>query len=157
MFKTNVIVFAVIAILGTTSVRATPVDFRQIVPSDWKLLPPEPASSERRFVSPSGDAWLSLYAEPTRIDSIAAHEERLKNRPGEEITYERQGNGWVVVSGFKGNRIFYRKAMLACGNRRWHQLAFEYPAAEKLAFDRFVTRASYALKEYERVGCTSRN
>ena len=36
--------------------------------------------------------------------------------------------------------------MLACGNRQWHHLAFEYPAEEKLAFDRFVTRASYALK-----------
>ena len=70
MFKANVIVFAVTAVLGATSVRATPVDYRQIVPSDWKLLPPEPASSERRFVSPSGDAWLSLYAQPAGIESV---------------------------------------------------------------------------------------
>ena len=44
-------------------------------------------------------------------------------------------------------------SQLACSNRKWHHLAFEYPAEEKLAFDRFVTRASYALKEYEAVGC----
>jgi hypothetical protein len=142
MFKATIIIFAVTAALGATPALATPVDFRQIVPGDWKLLPPDPASSERRFVSPSGDAWLS---------------ERVRNMPGEEITYERQGNGWVVVSGFKGDRIFYRKAMLACGDRQWHHLAFEYPAKEKVAFDRFVTRVSYALKEYEAVGCTGRD
>ena len=157
MFKATIIIFAVTAVLGATSALATPVDFRQIVPGDWKLLPPDPASSERRFVSPSGDAWLSLYAQPARIESVAAHKERVRNVPGEEITYERQGNGWLVVSGFKGDRIFYRKAMLACGDRQWHHLAFEYPAKEKVAFDRFVTRVSYTLKEYEAVGCTGRD
>jgi serine/threonine-protein kinase len=152
MLKTLILAFVVM--LSARAVEAkTPPDFRSIVPSDWTLLPPDKNSHERRFVSPAGDAWLSLYAQPTRLESVSAHMERVKFMPGEEITYERQGQGWLVVSGYKGNRIFYRKAMLACGNRQWHHLAFEYPAEEKRAFDRFVTRASYALKEYELVGC----
>lgn len=152
MFK--VLIFAIVVMLAAPSVEAkTPIDFRQIVPRDWKLLSPDQAWHERRFVSPTGNAWLSLYAQPTRLESVSAHMERVRLMPGEEITYERQGRGWLVVSGYKGNRIFYRKAMLACGNRQWHHLAFEYPAEEKLAFDRFVTLVSYALKEYERVGC----
>jgi hypothetical protein len=61
---------------------------------------------------------------------------------GERITYQRQGAGWIVVSGYHGDRIFYRKAMLACSNHQWHQLTFEYPAPEKREFDVFVTRAS---------------
>ena len=52
-----------------------------------------------------------------------------------------------------GDRIFYRKAMLACGGQVWHHLAFEYPAIQKRAFDLFVTRASYALQAYGQVGC----
>jgi hypothetical protein len=51
------------------------------------------------------------------------------------------------------NRIFYRKTMLACEGRKWHNLAFEYPASDKRAMDEFVTRASYALAAYNRAGC----
>jgi len=129
-------------------------DFRSIVPRDWKLLPGEGKWHERRFVSASGNAWLSLYATPAAGESVRARIAQLAS-PGEQITYQRIGSSWGVVSGYTGNRIFYRKAMLACGNRKWHYLAFEYPAVEKLAFDFFVTRASYALKAYERVGCNS--
>lgn len=128
-------------------------DFRSIVPQDWTLLPPDSKWRGRRFVSPSGDAWLALYARPADSESLRAHMEAVKSGNGERITYEREGRTWIVVSGYRGERIFYRKAMLACGNRRWHHLAFEYPATEKRAFDRFVTRASYALKAYERIGC----
>jgi hypothetical protein len=123
-----------------------------IVPPDWKVLSEDTINHERRFVSPSGDAWLSLYARPPD-ESVEAHLARVRHQDDEQITYERRGGTWIVVSGYKGDRIFYRKAMLACGGRSWHHLAFEYPADQKLAFDQFVTRASYALKEYNQIGC----
>jgi hypothetical protein len=126
-------------------------DYLAIVPPDWKLLS-EDANHERRFVSPSGDAWLSLYARPPE-ESIEAHLERARHHDHERITYERRGANWIVVSGYKGDRIFYRKAMLACSGQSWHHLAFEYPAEQKEAFDEFVTRASYALSAYSQTGC----
>ena len=118
----------------------------------WRLLPADEQTHERRFVSPSGDAWLSLYARPP-IENIEDHMAAVRRGEHERITYERSGRTWIVVSGYKGDRIFYRKAMLACGGRAWHHLAFEYPSDQKLAFDEFVTRASYALKEYNQIGC----
>jgi hypothetical protein len=33
---------------------------------------------------------------------------------------------WLAVSGIKGNKIFYRKAVIACGGKVWHHIAFEY-------------------------------
>jgi hypothetical protein len=71
----------------------------------------------------------------------------------ERVTYERQGGGWVVSSGYRGNRIFYRKAILACHGTKWRHIEFEYPASEKRLFDRFVTRTSFALRAYQDVGC----
>jgi hypothetical protein len=127
-------------------------DYLSIVPRDWTLSPENPETHERRFVSPSGDAWMSLYALPPTHD-IEAHLEGVRNHEYERITYERRGRAWIVVSGYKGDRIFYRKAMLACGGRSWHHLAFEYPAEQRRAFDQFVTRASYALQVYNQVGC----
>jgi hypothetical protein len=76
---------------------------------------------------------------------IAAQLKGLRAVHGGKITYERQGRTWIVVSGFLGNRIFYRKAMLACGGATWHYMEFEYPAAQKRAFDELVTQSSAAL------------
>lgn len=131
----------------------TPSNYFSIVPSNWHLLPDDEQTHERRFLSPSGDAWLSLYARPPGGESIEAHLKDVRRGEHERITYERAGRTWIVVSGYKDDRIFYRKAMLACGGRSWHHLAFEYPADQKRAFDEFVTRASYALKEYNQIGC----
>ena len=127
-------------------------NYLAIVPPGWKLLSEDATRHERRFVSPSGDAWLSLFARPPE-ESIEAHLERVRHHDNERITYERRGATWLVVSGYKGDRIFYRRATLACNGQSWHHLAFEYPANQKLAFDQFVTRASYALAAYNRTGC----
>jgi hypothetical protein len=156
--KTFVVAVFVALLASPALARVSPAvaassDYRAIVPPDWTLLPPDNKWHGRRFVSPSGNAWLALYAKPVEGESVQTHMDEVRSAAGERITYEREGQSWIVVSGFKGDRIFYRKAILACGARRWHHLAFEYPAAEKRAFDRFVTRASYALKSYERVGC----
>jgi hypothetical protein len=126
-------------------------DFRVIAPHDWTLLPPG-KTNERRFVSPRRDAWLSLYASNVR-GPVSSHFHRWGVR-GDRVTYQRQGQGWNVVSGYTAdNRIFYRKTMLACGGQQWHNLEFEYPASDKPAMDGFVTRASYALEAYRTVGC----
>jgi hypothetical protein len=100
-----------------------------------------------RFVSPSGDAWLWYFAVPaTRkaADVPAATE---------QVTYEAGGSDWIITSGYRSDRIFYRRAMLACNNSKWRHIEFEYPAWEKRRFDSFVTRTSFALRAYKELGC----
>ena len=113
-------------------------DYPAVIPHDWTLLPPN---------------WLSLYATP--IDRpISSHLRRWGVGEGDRVTCQRRTEGWTVVSGYTGdNRIFYRKTMLACGGRKWHNLELECPASDKSAMDRFVTRATYALSAYNRAGC----
>lgn len=126
-------------------------DYPAIIPSDWTLLTPK--SNEWRAVSPRRDAWLSLYATPVK-GSVSSHLRQWGVSAGDRVTYQRQGQEWTVVSGYTANnRIFYRKTMLACGGRKWHDLIFEYPASAKSTMDEFVTRASYALRDYSRAGC----
>jgi len=134
--------------------READVPFRFIVPNSWTLLPPAPDSYGRRFVSPSGDAWLWYFAVPVNRDAaVNANAERGPPVPTEQVTYEVRGGDWIVTSGYRGNRIFYRRAMLACNNTKWRHIEFEYPASEKRLFDDFVTRTSFALRAYKEVGC----
>jgi serine/threonine-protein kinase len=72
---------------------------------------------------------------------------------GERVTYRRRERDWLAVSGFKGNRIFYRKAILACGGKVWHHIEFEYPASQKQEMDAFVIRASRAIDQAENDNC----
>lgn len=137
-------------------------DYPSIIPRDWTLFPPK--NNEWRAVSPRQDAWLSLYITPAE-GSTTSHLRQFGVGPGDRVTYQRHEQSWTVVSGYTAeNRIFYRKTMLACEGRKWHNLAFEYPASDKRAMfeypasdkqamDEFVTRASYALAAYSRAGC----
>jgi hypothetical protein len=127
-------------------------DLRSIIPHDWRPVPPPRGTNARGFVSPDGNSKIVLYARPA-TRPLAAQLARLRTVRSGDITYERKGRTWIVVSGFFGNRIFYRKAMLACGGTAWHYLEFEYPAAQKRAFDQFVTRSSAVLGAYARSGC----
>ena len=129
------------------SAREADVPFQSIAPDTWTLLPRAPDTLGRRFVSPSRNAWLWYFA--VSANRNPAHLPAAT----EQVTYAARGGDWIVTSGYKGNRIFYRRAMLACNNTKWRQIEFEYPAWEKRRFDSFVTQTSFALRAYKERGC----
>jgi len=133
--------------------READIPFRSVVPNSWKLLPRDPHSPGRRFVSPSGDAWLRYFAVSVDPGAANSNTDQLTPLPTERVTYERRGVGWLVSSGYRGDRIFYRKAILACNGTKWRHIEFEYPASEKRLFDNFVTRTSLAMRAYQVLGC----
>lgn len=151
------LILCLIAMLmtGSAPIAAAPArnDLRNIIPRDWRAVVPTQGTHARAFVSPDGNSKIVLYAKPARLP-VPAQLARLRRVRSGAITYEREGRTWIVVSGFFGNRIFYRKAMLACGGAAWHYLELEYPAAQKRAFDAFVTRSSAALGAYASIGCS---
>src|ERR1700730_16906318 len=125
-----------------------------VLPPDWVLQPTDPNQHRKVLTSPDGRASLTVLEERADTD-MASYMRSVAERDGERVTYRRREQSWIVVSGFKGERIFYRKAMLACGDKVWHQIAFDYPAAEKRGYDRFVTRAEKALAAHRQDGCPS--
>jgi hypothetical protein len=59
-----------------------------------------------------------------------------------------RGEDSLVVSGLKGDkgeRIFYRKVVLACDGRQWRHIALEYPTEAKRSLHRLITNLSKAL------------
>jgi hypothetical protein len=123
-------------------------DLLALVPADWREQPRDRGEEGRRFVSPAGDAWVEFYAQPADAESRARHLKSVAFINGEEVTYLQRERDWLAVSGFTnetGERVFYRKVVLACNEREWRHVAFEYPAEARRAFDRLVTRLSHAL------------
>ena len=125
------------------------------IPAGWTLLPPDPSRPGKQLVAPDGEGRLVVDATPAG-GNVTARMNDYASRDGERVTYHKRGGSWIVVSGFRGdNRIFYRKAMLACSNTAWHEIEFEYPATQKRAYDQFVTQASHRLGAHRNEGCAA--
>ena len=104
-------------------------------------------------MSPDGSSWFEAYSTPVAAQPVPEHMDAIYAQRGEQITYTRRGRDWLAVSGFKGDKIFYRKAVIACNGTTWHHIAFEYPATHKLEMDAFVNRASRTIDRSEYEGC----
>jgi hypothetical protein len=132
---------------ATTSV--LPISCRRV----GKFSLPTPNWKGKRFVSPDGSSWLAVYSFPTAAEPIASHMQSVAFAEGETLTYLRGEQDWIVVSGSKADRIFYLKAILACGGKAWHHIAFEYPTALKREMNPFVVRAAVIIDLAENDGC----
>jgi serine/threonine-protein kinase len=125
----------------------------ELVPPSWQLQPADPNWDGHRYLSPDGSAWLSLYARPAEAERVAADMKAFAFIDGEEIISMSAQRDWIMVSGSKGDKIFYRKAVLACGGKSWHNLAFEYPTDAKGTMDAVASRSARALDNTRNDGC----
>ena len=130
--------------------RLTPAD---AIPPNWQLQPADPNWQGKRFLSPDGSSWLATYSFPVANEPIAKHMQSIAFAEGETLTYLRGQPGWIVVSGTKDDRIFYRKAAIACDGKVWHQLAFEYPSSQRQQMIPYVMRAAAIVDLAENDGC----
>ena len=75
-------------------------------------------------------------------DGMSINEYRstiLKNFSGyENIDYGPVRRTWFVLSGTRGERIYYQKVIFSCGGKVVNILAINYPKAEKKPFDPIV-------------------
>jgi serine/threonine-protein kinase len=117
------------------------------VPADWQAGEPPANGDGLRFTSPDGSASVTVFGGLQTFDTIdetVAIYETLEE--GEAVTYRHRDDRGLVISGTVGDRIFYRRWILSCGDAVWNGLSIEYPAAEKGAYDALVTHMSRSLR-----------
>jgi len=64
---------------------------------------------------------------------------------GETITYKHREPRSIVISGTRGDRIYYAKSMLSCRDNVWISVWIEYPAACRETFDSPVKQVAGSL------------
>lgn len=119
-----------------------------LVPPGWTQDFVDPQARVRRFISPDGLSWFIARQTPADRNALARDMDEVAYRGGEEITYLRRGRSWIAVSGYAGDRIFYRKSNLACSGTRWHHIELFYPRERKRAMDATVTHIARAMTAY---------
>lgn len=63
-----------------------------------------------------------------------------------ELTYRPRGRSWFVLSGYRGDAIYYEKVMFSCGGQLVNVFAITYPANERDIYDPVVEQMENAFK-----------
>lgn len=120
---------------------------RAEVPRDWTMGGAPENDDGRVFTSPDGRATITVYGSLHVQDSVSeAMDMQAAANDGETVTYTQRGKRAITVSGTKGERIFYRRAILTCRDQVWNGVAIDYPATQKKDFDALVTRVATSLR-----------
>lgn len=92
------------------------------------------ASSEAKFLV---GGWNNAKGQ-----SPAAFKQWLIENVGgyDELTYRPRGRSWFVMSGYRGESIYYEKVMFSCGGSVVNVFAITYPVKQRDLYDTIVER-----------------
>lgn len=113
-------------------------------PADVLGAPPgegQPQRTGRVFTTPDGRATLQVGAFEN-VDGLTARELRARavktSYDGARIEYDRLAASWFVLSGRRGDEVFYERIALTCEGRRIDVWTMTYPSSDGAVFDRVV-------------------
>jgi serine/threonine-protein kinase len=119
---------------------------RAEVPKDWSKGPEPENGDGLAFTSTDKSASVTVFASYNSFGSIYEAFQIFRTQKGAEVTYLHQKGDLSIVSGTRGDRIFYQKSVLTCGEQIWNSIFIKYPAARKEDFAPLVTHVAASLK-----------
>jgi hypothetical protein len=115
-----------------------------------RFRPGRPPENNDGLSLTAGDgATLSLWGSLNVMEhDVAGLEAFLRENPkdGEQITYRASGNNWLVLSGTRGDRIFYQRHLFSHRSEIVNAFEISYPAALRASYDPIVGRLSRTLR-----------
>jgi serine/threonine-protein kinase len=121
-------------------------------PSTVFTLLPRASDEPQRFAGPDERTSFTIIGadNPSGHTTADIRTGYRRASTGDEITYERTTRDFLVVSGYRGDRIFYTKVSISGDGESACILELVYPRADKLKFDRIVTRMSRSFTHFSR-------
>jgi hypothetical protein len=117
-------------------------------PDFFKMGPPPDADDGRKFKALDGGAF-SVFASFNVFDfDLGGYQaDTLKNLdPGSVVTYQTHGDNWFVISGTRGDAVFYQRHLLSHRGELTNGFVISYPAKLKQTYDPIVTRMSQSFR-----------
>lgn len=119
---------------------------------------PSEKADGQTFLTPDGRAKIvvSGVVNDERFSPADYRKTILQEFGGyDRMDYSPRGKTWFVLSGFRGDRIYYQKVMFSCGDRVINVLSVTFPTAEKRFFENLVERMEDNFKPGSGEGCRS--
>jgi hypothetical protein len=109
--------------------------------SVFKPQPPSEKGDGQTFITADGRAKIVVYGtiNDERFTPAEYRKTILKEFAGyDQIDYSPQGKTWFVLSGYRGDAIYYQKVMFSCGDRVINALSVTFPRAEKKFYEGLI-------------------
>jgi hypothetical protein len=93
------------------------------------------------FTTPDERAKIVVYGalNDEKFTPAEYRETILKQFSGyDAIDYSPKGKTWFVLSGYRGDQIYYQKVMFSCADRVINAFSITFPKAEKKFFEGLV-------------------
>lgn len=102
---------------------------------------PEDEAASLTLLTEDGNGKIVVFA-AENDDNLSPEEYRttlLEEFGGyEELAYQPKGKTWFVLSGFRGDNIYYQKVMFSCRNQIVNVFSISFPTAEKPFYERLI-------------------
>jgi hypothetical protein len=118
-------------------------------PADLFLaLPPPENGDGLSFKSVDDAARFIVFGQMNAFDQTVEEmmADDLASGAYGQVTYQRKGTDWYVLSGYRGGNVYYRKVVVPAGGDTLHVFEIDYPPARKAAYDRITARMAKSLK-----------
>ncbi|MGX8007550.1 hypothetical protein ACVDG8_000325 [Mesorhizobium sp. ORM8.1] len=110
---------------------------------------PEPENGDGLEWHSADGASVACYGSYNALDATPkslVENEKASPDPGEKVTYSKTGKDWAVLSGTKGDNIFYERSVFGKEDII-HTVFIQYPAALKAKYDPLVGAIAASLHE----------
>ena len=98
----------------------------------------------RTFEASDGSASMLVYGtEGSSPDKLRRRFDEQLNNPDLNVTYQTRGDGWYVLSGYRGDHIFYER--VEARDNTFKVVRMFYDRSRKSAFDPIVREVSASL------------
>ena len=117
-------------------------------PSRFKPGRPPDNNDGQSFAANDG-AELAAWGSFNALEhDVAGLEAFLREDPkeGEQITYRAAGENWLVLSGTRRDRVFYKRHLFSHKGEVVNAFEISYPAALAANYNPIVTRIAKSLK-----------
>jgi hypothetical protein len=124
--------------------------------SVFKPQPPSENGDGQTFLTDDGRAKIVVYA--TVNDERFSPQDYRKTILSEfggydQMDYSPSGKTWFVLSGFRGDNIYYQKVMFSCGGRVINALSVTFPRVEKKFYEGLIEVMEDRFKPGSGEGC----
>lgn len=106
------------------------------VPAEFGMDPAPENDDGRRFYDRDGCS-VTVWGGHNVLEATLESEMTEEEGNFDSVTYRKKGDGWFVLSGYKGESILYVKRYVGTG--AIYTLRMEYPSELKEDYDALVT------------------
>jgi hypothetical protein len=131
--------------------------YRLSYPSSvFRPQPPSDKGDGQTFQTADGKAKIVVYGtiNDERFTPAQYRKTILQQFEGyNQMDYNPQGKTWFVLSGFRGDTIYYQKVMFSCGDRVINALSITFPRNEKKFYEGLIEVMEDRFKPGVGEGC----